>query len=76
MTEFNYTPEQRAAIFERGSDLLVSAGAGSGKTSVLVQRIIERVRQGGSVDRILALTFTKSAAADMPSHIWIQVSAS
>ncbi|MBR3391700.1 MAG: helicase-exonuclease AddAB subunit AddA [Firmicutes bacterium] len=69
MTEFNYTPEQRAAIFERGSDLLVSAGAGSGKTSVLVQRIIERVRQGGSVDRILALTFTKSAAADMRARI-------
>ena len=41
MTEFDYTPEQRAAIFDRGSDLLVSAGAGSGKTSVLVQRIIE-----------------------------------
>ncbi|MBO7668909.1 MAG: UvrD-helicase domain-containing protein, partial [Firmicutes bacterium] len=69
MTEFNYTPEQRAAIYDRGSDLLVAAGAGSGKTSVLVQRIIERVRQGGSVDRILALTFTKSAAADMRARI-------
>ncbi|MBQ3287553.1 MAG: helicase-exonuclease AddAB subunit AddA [Firmicutes bacterium] len=69
MTEFDYTPEQRAAIFDRGSDLLVSAGAGSGKTSVLVQRIIERVRQGGSVDRILALTFTKAAASDMRARI-------
>ncbi len=69
MTEFDYTPEQRAAIFDRGSDLLVSAGAGSGKTSVLVQRIIERVRQGGSVDRILALTFTKAAASDMSARI-------
>ena len=69
MTEFDYTPEQREAIFSRGSDLLVSAGAGSGKTSVLVQRIIERVRQGGSLDRILALTFTKAAAADMRAKI-------
>ena len=69
MAEFNYTPEQREAIFGRGSDLLVSAGAGSGKTSVLVQRIIERVKQGGSIERILALTFTKAAAADMRSRI-------
>ena len=69
MTDFNYTPEQRDAIFSRGSDLLVSAGAGSGKTSVLVRRIIERIKQGGSIDRILALTFTKAAASDMRAKI-------
>lgn len=69
MTKFDFTPEQRQAIFSRDADLLVSAGAGSGKTSVLVQRIIERVRQGGSIDRILALTFTKAAAADMRAKI-------
>ena len=69
MTDFDFTPEQRDAIFSRGCDLLVSAGAGSGKTSVLVRRIIERVKQGGSMDRILALTFTKSAAADMRARI-------
>ena len=69
MADLNFTAEQRSAIFTRGTDLLVSAGAGSGKTSVLVQRIIERVKQGGEVDRILALTFTKAAAADMRSKI-------
>ena len=75
MTDFDFTPEQRDAIFSRGSNLLVSAGAGSGKTSVLVRRIIERIKQGGSMDRILALTFTKAAASDMRAKIGAALSA-
>ncbi len=67
-----WTPEQRHAIEARGSDILVSAGAGSGKTSVLVERVIRRLMDPErpiDVDRILVVTFTESAAAEMRERI-------
>ncbi|MDO4530866.1 MAG: UvrD-helicase domain-containing protein, partial [Bacillota bacterium] len=65
-----WTEQQRAAIDARGGDLLISAAAGSGKTAVLVERIITRIIEDGqSVDRLLVVTFTKAAAAEMRQRI-------
>ncbi|KJW12758.1 helicase-exonuclease AddAB subunit AddA [Levilactobacillus spicheri] len=67
--KFKYTPSQEKAIFQRGTDLLVSASAGSGKTRVLVQRVIEHLKAGTGIDHILIVTFTKAAAAEMRDRI-------
>ena len=64
----NWTSEQQTAIYERNCNLLVSAAAGSGKTAVLVERIVSRVfdeRNPVDIDRIVIVTFTKSAAGEM-----------
>ena len=61
----NWTSEQQTAIYERNCNLLVSAAAGSGKTAVLVERIVSRVfdeRNPVDIDRIVIVTFTKSSA--------------
>ncbi len=65
------TKQQEAAVYEQGS-ILVSAAAGSGKTAVLVQRIIEALTRKDnpvSADRILVVTFTNSAAAEMRARL-------
>ncbi len=59
-----FTDEQMKAICTEG-DLLVSASAGSGKTAVLVERIIRIVLNGGDVERLLVVTFTEAAASEM-----------
>ncbi|MCR4402544.1 MAG: UvrD-helicase domain-containing protein [Firmicutes bacterium] len=67
-----WTAEQWEAIIARGRNLLVSAAAGSGKTSVLVQRIVELVTDGErpvDIDRLLVVTFTESAASEMRERI-------
>lgn len=67
-----YTKEQLQAIETRGSQLLVSAAAGSGKTAVLVERIIRRIldeEDPVDIDRMLIMTFTKAAAAQMKEKI-------
>ena len=65
-----WSSAQLKAIEERGKNLLVAAAAGSGKTSVLVERIIRRILQGETdVDRLLVVTFTKAAAAEMRERI-------
>lgn len=63
-----WTPEQQKAIEARGN-LIVSAAAGAGKTAVLTERVVRLVEQGGSMDRMLILTFTKAAAGEMKSRI-------
>ncbi|MBS1884269.1 MAG: UvrD-helicase domain-containing protein, partial [Actinobacteria bacterium] len=56
------TPEQRAAIGARGRDVLLEAGAGSGKTGVMVERYCRLVvDEGASPDAVLAFTFTDKA---------------
>ena len=72
MAEQKWTPEQQDAIKARQGTLLVSAAAGSGKTAVLVQRIIARITDSenpGSLDRLLVVTFTRAAAAEMRERI-------
>ena len=64
-----WTKEQQSAIDARGSSLLVAAAAGSGKTAVLVERILALCREGGSIDRMLIVTFTNAAAAEMRARI-------
>lgn len=64
-----FTPEQEAAIKIREGNLLVAAGAGSGKTGVLTQRIVERLGEGEDIDRLLVLTYTKAAAGEMLKRI-------
>src|SRR5699024_6538749 len=59
-------------IDSRGGNLLVSAAAGSGKTAVLVERIIRMISQGEhplSIDQLLVMTFTNAAAAEMRERI-------
>ncbi|MCR4907700.1 MAG: helicase-exonuclease AddAB subunit AddA [Lachnospiraceae bacterium] len=67
-----YTPDQEKVIRTRDSNLLVSAAAGSGKTAVLVERIIQRITDPVSpvdIDRLLVVTFTNAAAAQMKERI-------
>ena len=68
MSEVHWTSEQRSAIEARGHTLLVSAAAGSGKTAVLVQRILEQVldpKDPCDVTDFLVVTFTRAAASEM-----------
>ncbi|MBO5929753.1 MAG: helicase-exonuclease AddAB subunit AddA, partial [Clostridia bacterium] len=68
----NWTEEQSAAIASREQNLLVSAAAGSGKTAVLVGRIISRLTDDKNpiaADRLLVVTFTNAAAAEMRERI-------
>ena len=67
-----WTDEQLEAIESRGRNLLVAAAAGAGKTSVLVERIVRRITdpdQPVDVDRLLVVTFTNAAAAEMRERI-------
>ena len=67
---FPLTAEQRNIVDDRGGELLVSAAAGSGKTRVLVERLLDRVTQEGlDIDRFLVITYTKAAAAELRSRI-------
>jgi ATP-dependent exoDNAse (exonuclease V) beta subunit len=64
------TPEQREAVERRAGSLFVHAGAGSGKTRVLVERFVRAVVEDrASVDRMLAITFTEKAAAELRERI-------
>lgn len=64
------TPQQQAAVDRRDGPLFVQAGAGSGKTSVLVERFVRAARDDGAgVDGVLAITFTEKAAAEMKLRI-------
>ena len=67
-----WTKQQQKAIDTRDCDLLVSAAAGSGKTAVLVERIITMITEGKNpidVDKLLVVTFTKAAASEMSQRI-------
>lgn len=68
----SWTREQEQVITSRGSSLLVSAAAGSGKTAVLVERIIRLITEGdepADIDRLLVMTFTNAAAAEMRERV-------
>ena len=65
----NFSKEQQLAIDSRGQNIIVSAGAGSGKTAVLTERIRKLLRSGIKVNELLVLTFTNAAAAEMKERI-------
>ena len=65
----NWTKDQALAINKRGGKIIVSAAAGSGKTAVLSERVIEFILNGGEVNRPLIVTFTKAAAGEMKERI-------
>ena len=64
-----WTEEQTQAIYKKGKNIIVSAGAGSGKTAVLSQRVLEHVKSGINIDELLILTFTNAAAQEMKERI-------
>ena len=65
-----YTEEQQRAIDARGTDLLLSAAAGSGKTKVLVERLFSYVeREGANLDDFLIITYTRAAASELRGKI-------
>ena len=65
----SWTKEQSLAINEEGNNIIVSAGAGSGKTAVLSERVIRKLKGGVHINELLLLTFTKAAAAEMKQRI-------
>ena len=70
----SWTKEQSLAINEEGSNIIVSAGAGSGKTAVLSERVIRKLKGGVHINELLLLTFTKAAAAEMKQRIRKKIS--
>ena len=64
-----WTFEQRRAIEMRNTNILLSAAAGSGKTTVLVSRVLELISEGARIDRMLIVTFTRAASADMRAKL-------
>ena len=71
MSKFTFTPSQQRAIDESGTDILVSASAGSGKTRVLVERVIKKILARTNIDDLLVVTFTEAAAKEMRQRIQI-----
>ena len=63
------TEQQKTAINEEGQNIIVSAGAGSGKTFVLKERVLRKVTSGTSIHNLIILTFTKKAANEMKDRI-------
>ena len=64
-----WTKEQEEAITRTGTNIIVSAGAGSGKTAVLTERTIRKLLNGESINKLLILTFTNAAAGEMRERI-------
>lgn len=64
-----WTDEQLQSIETEGTNIIVSAGAGSGKTAVLTERVIQKLKKGIDIDSLLILTFTKAAAGEMKERI-------
>ncbi|WP_062324942.1 UvrD-helicase domain-containing protein [Holzapfeliella floricola] len=64
-----FTPEQTKAIYNHNHDILVSASAGSGKTTVLIKRVIEMILADTSVKELLIVTFTEAAANEMKQRL-------
>ena len=64
-----WTEEQQLAIDKENTNIIVSAGAGSGKTAVLTARVIRKLKSGVGINHLLILTFTKKAAKEMKERI-------
>lgn len=64
-----WTEEQLRAIHEENANMIISAGAGSGKTAVLSERVLRKINDGIHIHELLILTFTKAAAEEMKERI-------
>ncbi len=64
-----WTPRQQQAITARNKEILVSAAAGSGKTAVLIERVMSLLKEGMQLDRMLVMTFTHAAADEMKERL-------
>ena len=64
-----WTVEQSDAINHDNTNIIVSAGAGSGKTAVLSERVLRKIKNGVHIDELLIMTFTKAAAGEMKERI-------
>ena len=76
MAQKKWTQGQKNAIYAQNGSLLVSAAAGSGKTAVLVERVIARITDPENpvdADRLLVVTFTRAAAAEMKERISLKL---
>jgi len=69
MSDLQLTAEQKQAIFSSGHNILVSASAGSGKTFVMANRIIEKIKSGVDIESLFISTFTKKAAGELRQRI-------
>ena len=69
-----WTKEQEEAIYTSGKNIIVSAGAGSGKTAVLSERVLHKIEEGTHVNELLILTFTRAAAVEMKDRIRKKIS--
>ena len=69
----NWTEDQQRAICETGGNILVSAAAGSGKTAVLIERILKAVQEKTDIDRLLVVTFTTAAAAELRERLYFSL---
>ena len=66
----DWTKEQQDAIYKKGNNILVAAAAGSGKTAVLVERIIEKIiKDNVDINKLLVVTFTNAAAAEIRERV-------
>ncbi|WP_048000353.1 helicase-exonuclease AddAB subunit AddA [Lactiplantibacillus herbarum] len=73
MSKTKYTASQQAVIEQSGNNLLVSASAGSGKTTVLIERIMRKILAGTNIDQLLVVTFTNLAAKHMKQKLESQI---
>ncbi|MEG0549993.1 MAG: helicase-exonuclease AddAB subunit AddA [Vagococcus sp.] len=69
----HFTDKQWQAVYDGGSNLLISASAGSGKTTVLVERVIQKIKNGTNVNELLIVTYTEAAAKEMKQRIQVAV---
>ena len=67
--EPRWTEEQQNALKDMGTNIIVSAGAGSGKTTVLTERVIRKLKKGIDINKLLILTFTDAASQEMKERI-------
>ena len=74
MAEFIPNESQKKAIETKGANILVAAAAGSGKTTVLVERVLKMVIEDHvNIDSLIIVTFTKAAAASMKAKIYSRI---
>lgn len=71
-----FTLQQQNAVDARNPNILISAAAGSGKTTVLIERILSLIKEGYSLDRMLIVTFTRAAAGEMRDRLLKELEAS